>query len=95
MDRDVHDIFDVILKIIVATYQSLFLKYMGVDEEIEEILSIEFTKLDGSKLYLDFLCLLKNGTLCHIEFQFPYANLMIIIGFLTIILRQRLDMVNV
>lgn len=74
MDRDVHDIFDVILKIIVATYQSLFLKYMGVDEEIEEILSIEFTKLDGSKLFLDFLCLLKNGTLCHIEFQFPYAK---------------------
>ena len=48
MDRDAHDMFDVILKIIVATYQSLFLKYMGVDEEIEEILSIEFTKLDGS-----------------------------------------------
>lgn len=35
---------------------------------------MEFTTLTGRKVYLDFLCLLKNDTLCHIEFQYPNAG---------------------
>lgn len=74
MNRNVHDIFDVILKIIATVYGAVFLNYIGIDEEIEEVLNVEFTALDGSKHYLDFLCLLKNDTLCHIEFQYPKAE---------------------
>ena len=47
---------------------------MGIDGEIEEVLSVEITTLAGTKLYLDFLCSLKDGTLCHIEFQYPHAE---------------------
>lgn len=74
MDRDIHDIYDVILKIIANVYGTLFLNYIGIEQEIKEILNVEFTTLTGNKLYLDFLCLLKDGTLCHIEFQYPRAE---------------------
>lgn len=74
MDRDVHDIYDVILKIIISVYGTLFLNYIGIEDEIKEILNVEFTTLTGKKGYLDFLCLLKNGNLCHIEFQYPKAE---------------------
>lgn len=50
------------------------MKFVGIDEDIDEVLNVEFTTLSGSKLYLDFLCLLKNGNLCHIEFQYPKAE---------------------
>lgn len=43
-------------------------------KNIEDILKTEFTKFNGKKIYLDFLCKLDDGTLCHIEFQFPYAK---------------------
>lgn len=78
MDREIHDVFDVILKIIIAVYGTVFLSFMGIDGEIEEVLSVEITTLAGTKLYSDFLCSLKDGTLCHIEFQYPHAELMIL-----------------
>ena len=71
MNRDIHTIYDVILKIIALSYGTTFLNYMGIEKEVKEIFSIEFTTLTGSKLYLDFLCSLTDETLCHIEFQFP------------------------
>ena len=74
MDRDIHDIYDVILKIIITVYGTLFLNFIGIDEEIDEILNVEIITLKGSKLYLDFLCRLKNGKLQHIEFQYPEAE---------------------
>jgi hypothetical protein len=74
MDRNIHDIFDVILKIIAVVYGTIFLNYVGIQEEIDEILNVEFTTIKGNKLYLDFLCRLKNGTLLHIEFQYPNAD---------------------
>ena len=74
MNRNVHDIYDVILKIILAVYASVFLNFIGIEKEIKEILSVEITTLSGNKLYLDFLCLLEDDTLCHIEFQYPNAK---------------------
>ena len=74
MDRNIHDIYDVILKIIIAVYGSVFLNFMGIEKEIKEILSVEITTLSGNKLYLDYLCLLDDNTLCHIEFQYPNAK---------------------
>ena len=74
MHREIHDIYDVILKIIIVVYGTIFLNFIGIDGEIDEVLSVEITTLTGIKLYLDFLCLLKDGTLCHIEFQYPHAD---------------------
>lgn len=74
MKRAVHDIFDVLLKIMLTVYGTAFLNYIGIEEEMERVLNVEFTTLDGSKYYLDFLCLLKNGELCHVEFQYPYVK---------------------
>ena len=48
-DRDVHDIYDVILKIIISVYGTLFLNYIGIEDEIKEILNVEFTTLTGKK----------------------------------------------
>ena len=74
MDRNVHDIYDVILKIIIIVYGVVFLNYIGVEKNIKKILKTEFITLNGEKLYLDFLCLIDDGTLCHVEFQFPKAR---------------------
>ena len=74
MDFKIHDIYDVILKIIILVYGVIFLEYVGIDKKIRKVLKTEFTRMDGSKVYLDFLCLLEDGTLCHIEFQFPKAK---------------------
>lgn len=74
MSRKIHEIYDVILKIIIAVYGTIFLSFMGIDGEIKDVLSVEITTLTGSKMYLDFLCLLKDGGLCHIEFQHPHAG---------------------
>ncbi|MDO5860045.1 hypothetical protein [Methanobrevibacter sp.] len=74
MEREIHDIYDVILKIIATVYKNDFLRYIGIEHEIKKILNVELTTLIGRKLYLDFLCLLENDTLCHIEFQFRKAN---------------------
>ena len=74
MDRNIHDIYDVILKLIIAVYGSVFLNFMGIEGELKEELSVEFTTLTGNKFYLDFLGLLDDDTLCHIEFQYPHAK---------------------
>lgn len=74
MARNIHDIYDAILKMIAVVYQTSFLRYIGIERKIKEIQNIELTRLDGKKVYLDFLCLLDDDTLCHIEFQFPKAH---------------------
>lgn len=55
-------------------YGDKFLKFIGLDEEIEEILNTEIITPSKRKIHVDFLCLLKNGKLRHVEFQFPHAN---------------------
>ena len=69
MARKVYKIYDIMLKLLVLIYGDYFLKFLNLDEEIKQILNIEFTNIKGESLYLDFLCLLKNNELRHIEFQ--------------------------
>lgn len=69
----VYTIYDAVLKLIMLVYGIDFLKYICIEQEVEEVLKTEFTKFDGSKIHLDFLCRLKDRTLCNIEFQFPKA----------------------
>ena len=52
----------------------MFLHFIGIDEEVKEILKTEFATFYGKKVYVDFLCKLKNGDLFHIEFEFPSAR---------------------
>ena len=66
---DVHDVYDVILKIIIHVWASLFLHFIGIDEEVKEILKTEFITRYGKKVYVDFLCKLKNGDLFHIYYD--------------------------
>lgn len=73
MDRKIHKVYDVIMKIIILTYLIEFLKYIGEERNISEILQTEITTLNGRTKYLDFLCRLDDDTLCHVEFQFPVA----------------------
>ena len=51
-----------------------FLSFIGINKNIKEVLKTEFVTLNGDKYYLDFLCLLDDDTLSHIEFQFPKAR---------------------
>ena len=74
MNREIHDIYDVILKIIVIVYGEVFLNFIGIDKKIRKILKTEFVTVNGTKYFLDFLCLFDDGTLGHIEFQFPKAR---------------------
>ena len=74
MKRDIHDIYDVILKIIAMSYGTTFLNYINVGKKINEVLNSEITTMKGNKIYLDFLCSVDDDTLCHIEFQFPMAK---------------------
>lgn len=74
MIRKIHSVYDVILKIIVLIYKTSFLNYIGIEKEIKANLSVEFVTLTGKKYILDFLCLLNDDTLCHIEFQYPSAT---------------------
>ena len=41
MDRPIHDIYDVILKLIALIWATDFLKFLGIDGEIVEILNTE------------------------------------------------------
>ena len=75
MARKIHKIYDVIMKIIILTYDMEFLKYIGMEQPIVEILKTEMTSLNGKTRVLDFLCKLEDDTLCNIEFQFPVARL--------------------
>jgi hypothetical protein len=74
MNREIHDIYDVILKIIIVVYGEVFLNFIGIDKKIKKILKTEFVTVNGTKYFLDFLCLFEDGTLGHIEFQFPKAR---------------------
>ena len=71
--KRVHDVFDVILKIIILIWPEFFLKLIGIDEEVKEVLKTEFVTVYGKKAYVDYLCRLKNGNLLHIEFEYPSA----------------------
>ena len=73
MTRNIHDIYDVILKIIAMVYGNTFLNYIRIEKKIKKELKGEFTTITGAKIYLDYLCELTDGTLCHIEFQYPKA----------------------
>ena len=70
MSREIHKIYDVILKIIMLAYAGEFLEYIGENRAIKEILNTEIITKKGRYLYLDFLCLLEDNTLLNIEFQF-------------------------
>ena len=74
MKREIHSLYDIILKIIVSIYGTTFLEYVGIRKKIKAILSVEFITLTGKKYILDYLCLLEDKTICHIEFQFPSAT---------------------
>lgn len=75
MTRKIHKIYDVIMKIIILTYDIEFLKYINQEKPIVEILKTEITSLTGKTRVLDYLCKLEDDTLCHVEFQFPVARL--------------------
>lgn len=70
MERKIHTIFDVILKLIMVTYSNDFLKLTGENRCIKKILKTEIVTKKGRKLYLDFLCQLEDNQLLNIEFQF-------------------------
>ncbi|MBQ6100457.1 MAG: hypothetical protein IJL02_11430 [Methanobrevibacter sp.] len=74
MSRDIHDIFDVIMKIIATVYGNDFLRYIGIKGELKKELKTEITTIKGKKLYLDFLCELNDGTIHNFEFQYPKAT---------------------
>ena len=73
MNRKIQKIYDVLLKIIISIYLGEFLKYIGETRKIDKILQTEIQTLKGKTKFLDFLCRLEDGSLCHIEFQFPVA----------------------
>lgn len=75
MARKIHKIYDILMKIIILIYDMEFLKYIGMEQPIAEILQTEMTSLGGKTRVLDFLCKLEDDTLCNIEFQFPVARL--------------------
>lgn len=58
--ENVHDVYDVILKIILLIWLDFFLKFIGIDEEIKEVLKTEFVAVYGRKAYVDYLCKLKK-----------------------------------
>ena len=72
--ENVHDVYDVILKIIIMSWKAIFLQFIGIDEEIKKVLKTEFETIYGKKAFVDYLCRLKNNKLLHIEFQFPSAG---------------------
>ena len=76
MNREIHKIYDTILKLIILSYPDEFLSYLGVEKSIKQILHTEIITKKGRQLYLDFLCQLEDNTLLNIEFQFtgPYKN---------------------
>ena len=70
MKREIHTIFDIILKLIISTHAEEFLKLIGENKSLKRVLRNEFVTKKGRKLYLDFLCELDNETILDIEFQF-------------------------
>lgn len=75
MNREIHKIYDFVLKVIMIVYGIDFLRYIGEERKISKILKTELIALKGDIKHVDFLCELEDGTLCHLEFQFPVAYL--------------------
>ena len=73
MNREIHKIYDLIMKLIILLYLNEFLTYIGEERKITEILNTEIPTLKGKTRFLDFLCKLDDDTICNIEFQFPVA----------------------
>ena len=73
MDREIHKIYDYIMKVIIIVYLNEFLMYIGDERKITEVLKTEIPTLNGKTRYLDFLSRLDDGSLCNIEFEFPVA----------------------
>ncbi|MBQ7928568.1 MAG: hypothetical protein IJ287_07520 [Methanobrevibacter sp.] len=75
MKREIHTIFDIILKMIIVTYSNEFLKLIGEKRSIKRLLKTNITTNNGRQLHLDFLCELEDGTILNVEFQFrgPYG----------------------
>ena len=55
-------------------WSNIFLKFIGINEEVKETLNKEFVTLYGRRAYVDYLCRLKNNDLLHVEFQYKSAN---------------------
>ena len=70
MQKKIHKFFDLMLKIIAYLYKEDFLRFIGINKEIKEILEVEIQTQHKKYVYLDFLCLLADDTICHIEFQY-------------------------
>lgn len=75
MEREIHKIYDFLLKIIITIYGNDFLRYIQEKRQITEILKTEITTVAGKTFFMDFLCLLEDDTLCNIEFQYKPPNL--------------------
>ena len=75
MKREIHTIFDIILKMILVTYSNEFLKLIGEKRSIKRLMKTNIVTKNGRRLYLDFLCELEDETLLNVEFQFtgPYG----------------------
>ena len=73
MNREIHKIYDYIMKIIIIIYLNEFLMYIGEERKITEVLKTEIPTLNGKTRYLDFLCKLDDSSFCNIEFEFPVA----------------------
>ena len=54
MTRKIHKIYDGILRIIIFAYLQEFLRFIGENREIEEVLKGDITKLNGSTKYWIF-----------------------------------------
>ena len=71
--KGVRQVYDTVLKIVILIWPDVFLKFIGIDEKVDEVLKTELVTDYGKKVPIDYLCRLKNGNLLHIEFEYPSA----------------------
>ena len=74
LKREIYHIYDIILKTILLVYGDEFLKFIGEKRSLKKVLKTEIITKKGRTLYLDYLCMLEDGTLLHIEFQFTAVS---------------------
>lgn len=86
MTRKIHKIYDGILRIIIFAYLQEFLRFIGENREIEEVLKGDITKLNGSTKYWIFTANWRTEHNAILNFSFQRHILMIWKGFLTITL---------
>ena len=55
-------------------YGDEFLKFLGEERSLKKVLKTEIITKKGRTLYLDYLCMLEDDTLLHIEFQFKAVS---------------------